>query len=251
MGYNASAKCSENRVRSCSGCLPRNTVKRRHLVIVCFVFAVTMAVCRTAYANALSPFVYFWPGVISIMLPYAFPASVLAAFLERPFLTAAGLKHRALVLSLRANFVSTIVGIVLVPIGYPLLEMTGPVWCFLAFCISCVVEIFCLRRFSRQHVGRGWVVLGNAISSGVLMILPPAALAIKHVRPELAWRIEPHEDMLLWTTLGVSLVVFIGSFMFPVVAQAVDTTVRVSTPSSKEPKTELAGTPVTAQTPHE
>ena len=220
----------------------------RRVLIGCSALAITLGVCRTACANSLSPYVYFWPGVIYIMLPYAFPASVLAAFLERPFLTAAGLEYRALVLSLRANFVSTIVGILLVPVGYPLLEMTGPLWCLVAFCISCFVEIFYLRRFSHQQLTRGWVVIGNAISSVVLMILPPVALAIKQVHPELAWRIEPHEETLMWTTLGISLVVFIGSFMFPVVGQAVNNTVPVSTPSSTHPKKELAGTPVAVET---
>ena len=156
-------------------------------------FVVILWICRVAEANSLSPYVHFWPGIISITLVYAFPASLLAAFIERPFLTTGGIKRRPLVLTLRANFVSTIIGILLIPIGYPALYAIGPLWCIAAFCIFCAVEIFCLSRFSQQPFSWGWAVGGNAISSVVLMILPPITILIRQDHYRLARALEPHE----------------------------------------------------------
>lgn len=189
--------------------------------------ALTLGVCRVAHANSLSPYVYFWPGIVSITLVYAFPASLLAAFIERPFLTAAGIKRRPLVLSLRANFVSTIVGILLIPIGYPALYTVGPLWCLAAFGVSCSVELFYLRRYSHQSFTSGWAVAGNCVSSAVLMLLPPIAIAIRQNNFQLAWSLEPHQTWMAWSSLGVSVALFLASFALPVVTK----TAAVSTES--------------------
>ncbi len=171
---------------------------------------------RVAHANSISPYVYFWPGIISIAVMYAFPASLLAAFIERPFLTYAGIRRRPLVLSLRANFVSTIVGIVLIPIGYPALYVLGPVWCLAAFCISCFVEISYHRRFSHQSFTWSWAIGGNAASSLTLMLLPVVAIAIAHNQYALASSLEPHQTWLILTSLGTSVIVFLVSFAVPI-----------------------------------
>jgi hypothetical protein len=179
------------------------------------VFAVTLGVCGVAQANSISPFVWFWPGIVSISPVYAFPASVLAAFLERPFLTAGGLSHRVLVLSLRANSLSAVVGILLIPVGYPALYTIGPLWCLVAFGVSCAVEIAYLRRFS-DRLAWGWVVGGNVVSNVILMALPPMALAIKQHNYRLAWSLEPHETWLSCVSLVGSLALFFASFTLPV-----------------------------------
>lgn len=174
----------------------------------------------TAHANSLSPYVYFWPGVVSITLVYAFPASLLASFLERPFLTAAGIRHRPLVLSLRANFLSTVVGILLVPIGYPALYMLGPLWCVIAFFVSCLVEFRYLRSKVEQAIAWGWVVGGNAVSSVVLMVLPPIAILIKQNHEQWARTLEPHEGWLHATSALVSVAAFLISFAWPMAGQS-------------------------------
>jgi hypothetical protein len=171
-----------------------------------------------ARADSLSPYVWFWPGIVSLGLLYAFTASLLAAFLERPFVTAAGIPRRALVLSLRANCLSAMVGILLLPIGAPALESIGPLWCVVAFVISCVVEVVYLRRFKRDLAVR-WIVLGNVVSSGVLMTLPPLTFILKttdyHVA-RLARFLEPHEFWLGCTTTLASLAILLASFAVPV-----------------------------------
>lgn len=204
----------------------------KHWFTTFATLVLTLGLCRVAYANSLSPYVYFWPGIISITLVYAFPASLLAAFIERPFLTVAGIKLRPFVLSLQANFVSTIVGILLIPIGYPALSMIGPLWCIAAFGISCMVEIFYLRRYSYQTFSSGWAVAGNAVSSAVLMILPLIAIVIKQNNYQLALSLEPHERWMALSAFGVSVALFLLSFALPVVAQAAAESTETADPAS-------------------
>ena len=210
--------------------------------------AATLGVCRVAHANSLSPYVYFWPGIISITLVYAFPASLLAAFLERPFLTNAGINHRPLVLSLRANFLSTIAGILLIPIGYPALYTIGPLWCIVAFGVSCAVEIFYLRRYSHQSFTWGWAVGGNAISSAVLMILPPIAIAIRQNNYQLAWSLERHQVWLAWSSLGVSVALFLASFAWSIVAKTETVSTDSDIPASTCTKVEAERLPIEMET---
>ncbi|MEN6449158.1 MAG: hypothetical protein ABFC96_01580 [Thermoguttaceae bacterium] len=173
--------------------------------------AVVLGLPLVARADSLSPYVWFSPGVVTVTVVYAFPASLLAAFIERPFLTWAGFERRALVLSLRANFLSTIVGILFVPFGEPLLYGLGPLWCVIAFAISCVVEVFFLRSFNRKCV-IGRIIAGNAASSAVLMVLPPIAITLRTNYYFLARAMAPHEVWLGWTAALVSLAVFLISF---------------------------------------
>ena len=210
--------------------------------------AITLGVCRVAHANSLSPYVYFWPGIISINLVYAFPASLLAAVIERPFLTAAGIKRRPLVLSLRANFVSTIAGILLIPIGYPALYTIGPLWCLAAFGASCVVEIYCLRRFSCQTFTWGWAVGGNAVSSAVLMILPPIAIAIRQYNSQLAWSLASHETWMAMSSLGVSIALFLASFALPVALKNVATMPTSGSITATSGDMESDGEPIAMET---
>jgi len=186
-------------------------IPRRWLTVLTGLILV-LGVCRVACANSLSPYIYFWPGVISISFVYAFPASLLAAFLERPFLTAAGIRRSALVFSLRANFLSTVVGILLVPIGQPALFTIGPLWSVVAFGVSCVVEIFYLRRYSGQRFTWGRVIGGNAVSSVVLMVLPPIGLIIGQAYMKWGWSFESHEGWLTWSAMAASVAVFLASF---------------------------------------
>jgi hypothetical protein len=176
---------------------------------------VVLSLARVAYADSISPYVWFWPGIVSITLIYAFPASLLAAFIERPFVTWAGIPQRALVLSLRANFLSMVVGIVLIPIGSWAIYAIGPLWCIVAFAISCIVETVYLRRFNRSLAIR-WIIAGNAVSSAVLMALPPIAVILRTNYYFLARLLEPHQVWLGWTEALASLAFFLMSFVFPV-----------------------------------
>jgi hypothetical protein len=186
---------------------------KRSTTVFLFLLAV-LGLCDIAQANSISPYVYFWPGVISITVIYAFPASVLAAFLERPFLTAAGIKRRTLVLSLRANFYSTLVGVLLIPVGYQALYTIGVLWCVLAFGVSCITEVYYLRRCAHQQFTWRWVVGGNAASSLVLMGVPPIVLWIKHHNQQLVQLIEQYQTWMGWLACGAAVVVFVASLVW-------------------------------------
>ena len=49
-----------------------------------------LALASPALANTIAPTAYFWPGVLPLMWSMALPASVLAAVLESPFVSRAG-----------------------------------------------------------------------------------------------------------------------------------------------------------------
>src|SRR5213082_938665 len=86
------------------------------------------AFAQPAFANSIAPTAYFWPGVLPLAFGLALPASVLAAFLERPFVTRAGVREYALWYSLQANLVSLAVGYLTVPVGLVAIYTIGPLW---------------------------------------------------------------------------------------------------------------------------
>src|SRR5262249_41298362 len=83
------------------------------LLAALFVLALT----STALANSIAPTAYFSPGVLPLMLGMALPASVLAAVLERPFVSRAGVQEYAFWYSLQANLVSLVIGYLTLPLG--------------------------------------------------------------------------------------------------------------------------------------
>jgi fucose 4-O-acetylase-like acetyltransferase len=169
--------------------------------------SIVLGASGVAYADAISPYAFFWSGVGTINPILAFPASLLAAFVERPFLTAAGLEGRALVLSLRANFLSAIVGIVLIPVAIPALYVLGPFWYLAAFVTSVVVEGEYLRRFDAR------LGLPVAFVSSVLLLgIEPAATVIDANYEAADQLMAPHGLWLTCVSLVVSLAVFLSSF---------------------------------------
>ena len=181
---------------------------RKHSQTAWFFLLAVLGLCDIAQANSISPYVYFWPGVISITVIYAFPASVLAALLERPFLTIAGIKNRTLVWSLRANFYSTLVGLLLIPLGSQALYTIGVLWCVIAFGVSCLTEVTYLRLRAHQQFAWRWVVGGNAVSSLVLMVVPPFVLWIKQHNQHLVELVGQHQTWFGGLACVLSVLVF-------------------------------------------
>ena len=121
-----------------------------------------------------------------------------------------------------------------IPIGYSALYTIGPLWCIFALAVSCAVEILYLRGFSHQSFTWGWAVVGNAISSSVLMILPPIAMAIREYNRQLAWSLKPHGAWMAWSALGVSVALFLVSFALPVAARIGTVSPDSAVPASTE-----------------
>jgi len=187
---------------------------RRKLGLVAFVLAV-LGICQIARADSISPYALFWPGLIFLNLPYAFPASLLAAFVERPFFSAAGITTRPLVLSLRANFLSLLAGLLLIPIGFPALYVIGPFWCLFAFTLSCFIEIRYVRRYV-PSAKRWLIILANAASSLLLIFVPLLAEFVKNAHPLWGWLLRPFEVSMFVAVSIASLVVFLLRFLWPV-----------------------------------
>jgi len=187
---------------------------RKHSQTAWFFLLAVLGLCDIAQANSISPYVYFWPGVISITVIYAFPASVLAALLERPFLTIAGIKNRTLVWSLRANFYSTLVGLLLIPLGSQALYTIGVLWCVIAFGVSCLTEVTYLRLRAHQQFAWRWVVGGNAVSSLVLMVVPPFVLWIKQHNQHLVELVGQHQTWFGGLACVLSVLVFVASLVW-------------------------------------
>ncbi len=130
-------------------------------------------------ANTITADLGLVPG-FSIFGPLCgLPLSVMAAIIERPFLTAGGLRRHTVWYSIQANFLSLIVGyalVILVPFGGEVLYV------FIAVSLSTVIERAYLNR--RAHMDRplrvGWVIAANVVSGGICLLLLIPVHALDH-----------------------------------------------------------------------
>ncbi len=176
-----------------------------------------LEVAPAAFANSIAPTAYFMPGMIPWMFGMAVPASVLAAFLERPFLSWAGVKHHVLWYSLQANLVSLVIGYITMPVGIYAIYTIGPLWSIIAVAMSVISEGWYYRWRCDEATSVRWgpIVAANVFSSFVLVCLPGITLMIKEASPTLEMNLAPHQDALLWGSVGGSGVLFVASFFVP------------------------------------
>jgi hypothetical protein len=117
------------------------------------------------------------PGIAIAGPAMGLPLSVLAAFIERPFVTLSGVRPHALWYALQANLVSLLVGYVGL-FGAAVIvdasKLWGPndalfmVWPFVAVALSAIVERSYLAARTRPgRVTWGWIVLGNVLSAAM------------------------------------------------------------------------------------
>jgi hypothetical protein len=178
---------------------------------------VLMAAAQTVFANSIAPTAYFFPGVLPWMFGMAVPASVLAAFLERPFVAWAGVREHALWYSLQANLISLVIGYLTMPIGIYAIYSIGPFWSVIAVSMSVVSErcYYQWRATEGSSVRWGPIVLANVFSSFVLLVLPSVTLVVKESFPNLELDLAPYQDALLWGSVGSCGVLFLASFFVP------------------------------------
>src|SRR6266511_900444 len=132
-----------------------------------------LTITHSVFANSIAPTAYFWPGLLPLSVGLALPASVLAAFLERPSVTRAGVREHSLRYSLQANFISLVIGYVTLPVGIYAIYTIGPLWSLIAVGISVVTEGWYYQWASKNAGLRwGWVVWGNLFSSVLLLLIP-------------------------------------------------------------------------------
>src|SRR3954454_12933729 len=125
-------------------------------------------------ANTITADMGMIPGLAFVGPAMGLPLSVLAALVERPFYSLAGVRRHAIWYSLQANLVSLGVGFVATLIAafvtdsmrqhYALFE----VWPFVAVCVSILVERWYLQSRTRPEVVKwGWSALGNMLSAAL------------------------------------------------------------------------------------
>jgi hypothetical protein len=193
-------------------------MSRRHNPSLPLAAILLLALASPAFANSIAPTAYFWPGVLPLMLGVALPASVLAAVLERPFVSRAGVREYAFWYSLQANLISLVIGYVTLPVGVYAIFTIGPLWSLIAVAMSVASERWYYQWRAINGPGSvrwGWIVGGNVFSSLVLLLLPPAALAIKEAKPHLVSELDRYQNVLFWGSVSASVFVFVGSFLAP------------------------------------
>jgi hypothetical protein len=184
---------------------------------------VALVLAGTACANAIAPAAAFYPGFLPIEPLWALPATVLAAVLERPFVSKAGIGRCALWYSLQANLVSMVIGFVLLPLALLIIYSPfAPLWPFAAVTVSILSErgYYQIRKAAGpSQTSQRWIAWGNVFSSFVILCIPIAAYAIKSVRPDTEQSMVPYEPGLLALGVGGSVIAFAVSFLAPPIAR--------------------------------
>jgi hypothetical protein len=174
-------------------------------------------------ANTITADMGFIPGMAIVSPAMGLPLSVLAAFIERPFVSGAGVRRNAIWYSLQANLISLLVGYVGV-IGAMLLggflrlydELPFLVWPPLAVAVSIVVERGYLNvRAQRIGVRWRWIIAGNLLSAGICIAIVIAAGILRAAQPAWRYALAPYERPLTITAGVGSVLLFIVAFCVP------------------------------------
>lgn len=189
-------------------------------------------------ANVITADMGFLPGLALIGPAFGLPLSVLAAVLERPFYTRAGVERWAIWYSLQANLVSLLVGYVLLPVAMIALYTVGPLWMPVSIFLSIVIERKYLKWRAVGFDGRWkWVSWANVFSAfalvGVLMLSVP----FDTFKNKLA--LFPYRDALTYVGIAVSVVAFAVSFIVPAVGKRRARNAVVRMPAADSPTVEV------------
>lgn len=175
-------------------------------------------------ANTITADMGLIPGLAIAGPAMGLPLSMLAGFLERPFVTRAGVGRHALCYSLQANLISLLVGyvglivclVVVTPMSFRIGEgVMFCAWPLVSIAVSILVESAYLAR--KVPVGgalnRGWIIAANLFSVGVIIGILVAVQTLQHTT--LPWLLWPYYPMLRIAGWVVSIAVFVGAFIVP------------------------------------
>jgi hypothetical protein len=180
-----------------------------------FAWVLVTAMPTIAAANVIAPAALFLPGVYSLLPVYALPASVLAAVVERRFLERAGLESRSLPAALQANLVTTLLGFLLMPIGYVLVYSCFPLVTLAAVAVSCWVELKFLTWRTGQRLDRSWLIAGNLTSALVLFGVSLMATFVEERQKVWARQMNAIDDDLWAFVAIVATLISVFSFCWP------------------------------------
>ncbi len=170
------------------------------------------------------------PGFNLIGFHVGFVLPILCAFIERPFVTLAGVRQSAIALSLQANILSAIVtsvaGIFVLGASWgPTGESILLAWIPAAVVLSTVIEIAWLkRRVETGSLRWGWLLLGNILSAALLMTLPfwRATLASRTFTGSYIRWMSSIRGSVVLSTLLVGLAAYIIAFWWTGIARNED-----------------------------
>jgi len=159
-----------------------------------------------------------WPLAVLIALP----ASVLAAFIERPFITRAGVARCTLWYSLQANLLSMLFGyLLLVPVALitaGLVPFFYLLWMLFAVLFTIAIESFYLNKVAAppgRKLTTGPIAWGNLLSCLTILLVQFVVEALRYECPFLVRLLLPYRELLLWLGAAGSVVIFLVSFLLP------------------------------------
>jgi hypothetical protein len=171
-----------------------------------------------AYGDFIGPIGAFVPGGVVMSPLLGIPATLLAAFLERPFVSLAGVKRRALAYSIRANLLSWLVGILFMIVCIPFFRVVDdpplaiPLYALAAISLSICIEGAYLSFKVQDRDGRirwRWIIAGNVLSAFALLLVGAITEIWGHANPLLARRVESYEVELTFALAALSLAILV------------------------------------------
>jgi hypothetical protein len=185
----------------------------RRLARAVLVAVVVLLSARTALANGMSPIAGFWPGFFLLSPLFGIPATLLAAFIERPLLTAAGVRRYALVQSIRANLLSWLVGAVIVFVLFTTDSYAAmDIYILCSVPLSIWIEGTYLRRAATRRgdtADWGMIIVANIASGAALFMIGTIALNMGENDPLVGWRLKPYEIPLSLAGGALSLAIVV------------------------------------------
>ena len=167
-------------------------------------------------ANAIAADAGLIPGLAIFGPAMGLPLSVLAGFIERPFVTRSGFERNAIWFSLQANFVSLLVGYFATMIVIPFVMspsggLVGLIWPFLAVGISIATE----RRYLAMRLRHGsvpWAPLtwGNIISALTCIAVMVLTAILRDAAPHLSADLREHSTAMNICVAIASLLLLVG-----------------------------------------
>lgn len=169
-------------------------------------------------ANSIAADAGLIPGLAIFGPAMGLPLSVLAAFIERPFVTRAGFGKNAIWFSLQANFVSLLVGYLATMLVIPMVMspgggLVGLVWPFLAVGISISTErLYLAFRLKPGVVPWAPMAWGNIISALSCLAVMMMASTLRDAAPRFSANLREHEIALTAFAAIAGLSLLLGSF---------------------------------------
>ncbi len=211
------------------------------------VLGLILVPAASARANSLASWVWIWPGVVSIDPLFGLLPTVLVSFVERPFISRAGVLKQPLLRSMRANLLSLLAGIPVALCVWSITSEEGLVLlAAVGVAITIVVEIayfrFVLHRESKP-LRWWWIVAGNIVSN---LLLAGLALFVRIVGEkdlQLDYLLLRYQDLFMLMHLGISLTMVTAALAEPTIR-----VVRLVVAASMEPY-EQSDAPVATNAP--